>query len=120
LEPNSQARSTCTFGHGEPTAHVSITFGILKAAALLLVSLGLLGTPPARATAPRHEEDSGALEHYHHEFYSHSYVDPNYREDLNQPTSGELSKSKTHRRTIKPNTNVSIALGGHRRNHQRH
>jgi hypothetical protein len=100
-------------------AHIGIILGILESAAMPLICMGLLGSPQqVRAAAP-HLEDTGALEHYHHEFYSHSYVDPNYHEDLDNPMRNGLSKSKTSRKPIKLNMNVSIALGGHRRHHQR-
>jgi hypothetical protein len=47
-------------------------------------------------------------------------VDPNYREDSDDPTKGGLSKkSKPNRKAIKPETTVSIALGGHRYQHHR-
>jgi len=85
--------------------------------AMPLICLGLLGSPPVRAAAP-YSEDAGALEHYHHEFYSHSYVDPNYPEDSDNPASGGFSKSKANRKLIKRNTSVSIAFGGHRHHKQ--
>ncbi|EDY22285.1 hypothetical protein CfE428DRAFT_0410 [Chthoniobacter flavus Ellin428] len=115
LEPASELRSVTTSGHGESPTHSGIILGTLKSGAMALLCLGLLDVPQIRAAVPQHDEP-GALEHYHHEFYSHSYVDPNYREDLDHPPSGELSKSKT-RKPINRNTNVSIGFGGHRRHH---
>jgi hypothetical protein len=113
-----------TGGNGELPSNSELRFtptmiaGILESLAIPLLSLWLLGSPEARAAAPR-LEDSGDLEHYHHEFYSHSYVDPNYREDLNTPPKNGFSKSKPGRKPIQRNTNVSIALGGHRHHHHR-
>jgi hypothetical protein len=89
-----------------------LALGILRFVALPLVFVGLLGSAHVRAETPR-LEDPGDLEHYHHEFYSHSYVDPNYREDSDNSANGSLSKSKTSRKLIKPNTKASIAFGGH-------
>ena len=89
----------------------------LKSLVMALICLELLGNPQLRAAAP-HLEDPGAMEHYHHEFYSHSYVDPNYREDSDSPPSGELSKSKKNRKLIKRNADIAIAFGGHRHHRQ--
>jgi hypothetical protein len=94
-------------------ASFGITLRIVKLIALPLVCLGLCGGVPLRAETPQ-PADPGDFEHYHHEFYSHSYLDPNYREDLNNPSSGGLSKSKTNRTPFKSNTKASIAFGGHR------
>jgi hypothetical protein len=86
----------------------------LKSLAATLAWLGLLGIPALTAEETRHEEP-GALEHYHHEYYSHSYVvNPNSRDSQDGMASPGLSKSKHGRSPGKPGATVSFALGGHR------
>jgi hypothetical protein len=85
----------------------------LKPLAVTLALLAFIGIFSVRAEEQL-PDDGGALEHYHHEYYSHSYVDPNYHDGQSTIDSGKLSNSKKGRNPGKS----TIALGGHRRHHR--
>lgn len=80
---------------------------------LLTAALALVG-PMAMASTPmgKAQSDDSGDEHYHHEYYSHSYVDPNYREERDPLAKADKPKKIHH--GGKADTGVSIALGGHR------
>jgi hypothetical protein len=80
----------------------------------LLTSVLALVGPLTIASTPmgKPQSDDSGDEHYHHEYYSHSYVDPNYR-DEQEPLAKTNTPKKIHHGG-KPDTGVSIALGGHR------
>jgi hypothetical protein len=84
-----------------------------------LALFGLLAGAHGEGAAPRDAVPDGT-EHYHHEYYSHSSVDPNYREGQEEgqqpPASSSISKAGPH--GSKSKTRVTIALGGHRIHHQ--
>lgn len=97
-----------------PSESFMTTFKFFAAA---LALFGLLSIPGAQAVEPR-GEDPGALEHYHHEYYSHSSVDPNDHDGQESTPGGKISKSKKGGSPGKSNVAATIALGGHRRHHQ--
>lgn len=78
----------------------------------------LLSALPAQAKESHTEDQGGDLEHYHHEFYSHSYIDPNYHEDQGTAAVSKAPHHKKNQRYGKPDSGVSFAFGGHR--HKRH
>lgn len=76
---------------------------------------GLLGALPVEAKESHTENQPGDLEHFHHEAYSHSEVDPNYHEDQGTAAVSKAPHHKNHRRYGQPDSGVSFAFGGHRR-----
>lgn len=81
----------------------------------LVALLGLLCALPAGARESRDADPDGDLEHFHHEAYSHSYVDPGNQDE---PGSGDISKAaprKHQRHDGRTDTRTSIAFGGHPR-----
>ena len=83
--------------------------------ATLTALFGLLCVFPAQAKQTHNEEDRGDLEHYHHEYYSHSYIDPDYREDQGTAAVNKAPHHKNIRHYGHPDTGVTFAFGGHRR-----
>lgn len=77
----------------------------------------LLSALPAQAKESHVEDQGGDLEHYHHEFYSHSYIDPNYHEDQGTAAVSKGPHHKNKRRYGQPDSGVSFAFGGHRHKH---
>jgi hypothetical protein len=86
-------------------------------ACLALSLLGSTCLPCAHGAAPLilREDADGDLEHYHHEYYSHSYVDPNYQEAAKSAKGESGALSKKGRAHARPRSGFTFAFGGHRR-----
>ena len=89
---------------------------------ILSAALGLsvlLSSLPVQAGESHADNQDGDLEHYHHEFYSHSYIDPNERDDQGTAAVSKTPhhKNKRHygKRDSDSDSSVSFAFGGHRR-----
>lgn len=81
-----------------------------------LALLGLLCVLPAQAKETQADPDHrGELEHYHHEYYSHSYLAPGYRDDQGAVAVYKRPHHKNIRRYGQPDPGVTFAFGGHRR-----
>lgn len=85
---------------------------LLSATLALSALLSLL--PAAQARESHDEDQRGELEHYHHEYYSHSFVDPNYHEDEGADKISKAPRHKDNRRYGRPDSGVSFAFGGHK------
>ena len=97
-----------------------ITHKFLMAALALSTSFALLH---ASASAKeyrsdeslRAEESAGTLEHYHHEYYSHSYAVTDASDQDSAARSNNVSQKGRHGgKANTGKTSASIAFGGHR------